>query len=196
MNFLFVNFIFFRFFAFYTFCTYYPCSRFLFRSLPYVYVSSVSSCTGAAVVATPQPTAIQQHHNDNSSRCIQQQQYVRVDQREATQASTHERASQVLPRASHVRVFYVFFFLILCCSVFVHKIQQDTRYIRGTAYSCVWRLWVVFLEHGGGALGIFKSPVCTFNTIKHGLLFSASHYFSFLSKRSGRRMPPAERSAL
>ena len=25
---------------------------------------------------------------------------------------------------------------------------------------------------------------------------SASHYFSFLSKRSGRRMPPAERSAL
>ena len=34
----------------------------------YVYVSSVSSCTRAAVVATPQPTAIQQHHNDNSSR--------------------------------------------------------------------------------------------------------------------------------
>ena len=25
---------------------------------------------------------------------------------------------------------------------------------------------------------------------------SASHYFSFLSKRSGRRMPPAKRSAL
>ena len=28
-------------------------------------------------------------------------------------------------------------------------------------YSCVWCLWVVFLEHGGGAPGIFKSPVCT-----------------------------------
>ena len=28
------------------------------------------------------------------------------------------------------------------------------------------------------------------------LLFVRSHYFSFLSKRSGRRMPPAERSAL
>ena len=28
------------------------------------------------------------------------------------------------------------------------------------------------------------------------LSLSASHYFSFLSKRSGRRMPPAERSAL
>ena len=42
---------------------YYPCSRFL-----YVYVSSVSSCTRAAVAATQQPTAIQQqHHNDNSS---------------------------------------------------------------------------------------------------------------------------------
>ena len=29
-----------------------------------------------------------------------------------------------------------------------------------------------------------------------GFSFSASHYFSFLSKRSGWRMPPAERSAL
>ena len=27
----------------------------------------------------------------------------------------------------------------------------------------MWRLCVVFLEHGGGALGIFKSPVCTYN---------------------------------
>ena len=30
-------------------------------------------------------------------------------------------------------------------------------------YSCVWGLWVVFLERGGEALGIFKSPVCTYN---------------------------------
>ena len=36
-----------------------------------VCVSLVSSCTNAAVVATPQPTAIQhQHHNNNSSRYI------------------------------------------------------------------------------------------------------------------------------
>ena len=32
-------------------------------------------------------------------------------------------------------------------------------------------------------------------TINHGTL-SASYYFSFLTKRSGRRMPPTERSAL
>ena len=55
-------------------------------------------------------------------------------------------------------------------------------------------VWVVSLEHGGGALGIFKSPVFAL-TIKHKPS-SASHYFSVLSKRSGRRMPPAERSAL
>ena len=62
-------------------------------------------------------------------------------------------------------------------------------------YSCVWRLWVIFLEHGGGALDIFTSPVCTYNQAWTFSL-SASHYFYFLSKRSGRRMPPAERSAL
>ena len=76
--------------------------------------------------------------------------------------------------------------------------MQDARYIHTYAvYSCVWRLWVVFLEHGGGALGIFKSPVCT-KSYNEAWTFSlsASHYFSFLSKRSGRRMPPAERSAL
>ena len=71
----------------------------------------------------------------------------------------------------------------------------NTRYQVHTyaVYSCVWRLWVVFLEHGGGALGIFKSPVWTYN---QAWTFSlpSSHYFSFLSKRSGRRMPPAERS--
>ena len=60
----------------------------------------------------------------------------------------------------------------------------------------MWRLWVVFLEHGGGGLGIFKSPVCTYNQAMD-FSFSASHScFSLLSKPSGRRMPPAERSAL
>ena len=74
--------------------------------------------------------------------------------------------------------------------------MQDTRYIHTySVYYCVWRLWVVFLEHGGGALGIFKSPVCTSNQVWTFSL-SASRYFSFLSKPSGRRMPPAERSAL
>ena len=61
--------------------------------------------------------------------------------------------------------------------------QQDTGYIRGT-YSCVWRLWVVFLEYGCGALGIFNSPAFTSNQSYDPL--SASHYFSFLSKRSKR----------
>ena len=75
---------------------------------------------------------------------------------------------------------------------------QDTRYtlyIRGILMTCVWRLWVVFLEHGGGALCIFKSPVCTYNQAWTFSL-SAPHYFYLLSKRNGRRVPPAERSAL
>ena len=67
------------------------------------------------------------------------------------------------------------------------------------------RMWrpSFFLKHGGGTLGIVKSPVCNYNlektTFNHGPL-SASHnlmyFFSFLSERSGRRRPPAERSAL
>ena len=72
------------------------------------------------------------------------------------------------------------------------RYQAQDRY---AIYSCVWRLWLVFLEHGGGVLAIFKSPVCTYNRAWTFSL-SASHYFCFLSKRSGRRMPPAERSAL
>ena len=32
-----------------------------------------------------------------------------------------------------------------------------------TLYIHTCGVWVVFLEHGGGALGIFKSPVCTYN---------------------------------
>ena len=81
--------------------------------------------------------------------------------------------------------------------LYIHrKYQIPGRYIHTYAVcSCVWRLWVVFLGHGGGALGIFKPSVCTYNQAWTFSL-SASHYFSFLSKRSGRRMPPAERSAL
>ena len=85
----------------------------------------------------------------------------------------------------------------VCPCRFVILATQESHKIPGAygVYSCVWRLCVVFLEHGGGALGIFKSPVCTYNQA-WTLSLSASHYFSFLSKRSGRRMPPAERSAL
>ena len=56
----------------------------------------------------------------------------------------------------------------------------------------VWCLWVVFLEHGGGALGIFKSPVCTYLQSNMDFSFPASHHFSFLSKRSGLRRPQSE----
>ena len=74
-------------------------------------------------------------------------------------------------------------------------IANATKYQVHTRYTHACGVWVVFLEHGGGALGIFKSPVSTY---KQAWTFplSASHYFSFQSKRSGRRMPPAERSAL
>ena len=75
-------------------------------------------------------------------------------------------------------------------------IANATRYqVHTTRYTHACGVCVVFLEHGGGALGIFKSPVFTYNQAWTFSL-SASHYFSFLSKRSGRRMPPAERSAL
>ena len=70
-----------------------------------------------------------------------------------------------------------------------------TRYQVHTRSAHACGVWVVFLEHGGGALGIFKSPVCTYNQA-WTFSSSTSNYFSFLSKRSGRRMPPAERSAL
>ena len=75
---------------------------------------------------------------------------------------------------------------------YVRTCMHNTRY----THACGVCLWVVFLGHGCGALGIFKSPVCTYNQA-WACSLSASHYFSFLlSKRSGRRMPPAERSAL
>ena len=49
------------------------------------------------------------------------------------------------------------------------KIAIHTRY----THAC--GVWVVFLEHGGGALGIFKSPVCTYLRSNHGPL-SASRF--------------------
>ena len=36
-------------------------------------------------------------------------------------------------------------------------------YIAHTRYAHACGVWVVFLEYGGGALGIFKSPVYTYN---------------------------------
>ena len=85
--------------------------------------------------------------------------------------------------------------------IYIHrKYKIPGAYIRGTLIlrvrTCGWRLWVVFLEHGGGALGLFISPVRTYLQSSRDLSLSASHYFSFLSKRSGRRIPPAERTAL
>ena len=62
---------------------------------------------------------------------------------------------------------------------------QDTRFIQTHAiYSCVWRLWVVFLGHGGGALSIFKSPACIYNQVWTFSL-SASHYLSWASVAGG-----------
>ena len=69
-----------------------------------------------------------------------------------------------------------------------HKLRDRCVYIANTryqvhtyaVYSCVWRLWGVFLEHGGGALGIFKSPVSTYNQSWTFVRFT----FSFLSKRA------------
>ena len=55
----------------------------------------------------------------------------------------------------------------------------------------------IFLEHGGGDFGIFKSPFFAPTTTREPL--STSHdvfIFFFLSERSARRMPPAERGAL
>ena len=66
--------------------------------------------------------------------------------------------------------------------------QQNTKYIRGI-YSCVSRLSCI---PGVRLRGSWHSQVASFHlqSHNHGPL-SASHCFSFLSKRSGRRMPPA-----
>ena len=54
----------------------------------------------------------------------------------------------------------------------------NTRYqvLFYAVYSSMWRPGC-FLEHGGGALGTLKSPVCTCTISHHGPL-SATHYIS------------------
>ena len=103
-----------------------------------------------------------------------------------------------------------------CCAFyfFAHTTYQKNKlstnptwgmYVRQPpAMRHMWRPSCFLLNHGGGALGNIKSPVCNYDNNKktifnHGPL-SASHsnlmYFSFLSERIGRRRSPAERSAL
>ena len=60
---------------------------------------------------------------------------------------------------------------------------QDTRCIH-PRFTHACGLWVVLLEHGGGALGIFKSPICTYN---QSWPFVRFPLFLSLSKRNGRR---------
>ena len=100
------------------------------------FVCSVSSCTRAAVVvATPQPTAIQlQNRNNNSSTYIYTVRVLRPCRPETRQASTRERASQVLlPRASHVRVFYVCYFphsfFVVPSSFIIRKANRQQQII-------------------------------------------------------------------
>ena len=58
------------------------------------------------------------------------------------------------------------FVVLATKALYSHKLRDRHMYIHrkhmipGTyaVYSCVWRLWIVFLGHGVGALGIFKSP--------------------------------------
>ena len=67
------------------------------------------------------------------------------------------------------------------------RYQVHTRYTHGVASGLFsWSMAARLLAFSSRQFAL---------TINHGPLF-ASHYFSFLSKRSGRRMPPAERSAL
>ena len=71
--------------------------------------------------------------------------------------------------------------------------QQDTTYIRGilmcvVSEGCFPASWRRGSSHFEVASFHVRSSM--------DFSFPASHYFSFLSKRSGRRMPPAERSAL
>ena len=61
------------------------------------------------------------------------------------------------------------------------------------AYTHACGAWVVLSSMVAGFLAFSRRQFAL--TISH-IPLSASHYFSFLSKRSGRRMPPAERSAL
>ena len=71
--------------------------------------------------------------------------------------------------------------------------QQDTRYIRGILTLMRVASGLFFWSMEAGLLAFSRDQFAL--AIDHEPL-SASHYFSFLSKRSGRRMPPAKRSAL
>ena len=75
--------------------------------------------------------------------------------------------------------------------MFTSQMQQETRYIRGILMRVASGLFCWSMAAG---LLAFSSRQFAL-TINHEPL-SASHYFSFLSKGSGWRMPPAERSAL
>ena len=70
--------------------------------------------------------------------------------------------------------------------IYIANTQQDTRYIRAI---------LLRVASVGCFPGAWRWGSWHFQVIKHGPL-SASHYFSFLSKRSGRRMSPRERIAL
>ena len=72
-------------------------------------------------------------------------------------------------------------------------LHRKCKEIPGTfaVYSCVWRLF-----SGSMAVGLLAFSSRQFALpINHEPL-SASQYFSFLNERSGRRVLPAERSAL
>ena len=84
-------------------------------------------------------------------------------------------------------------------------------YVRAATARDAKRMWCAscfLLKHGGGTLGnkyqVTSLELTTIiikkQTISHHGPLSASHsslmYFSFLDERSGRRRPPAERSAL
>ena len=77
-------------------------------------------------------------------------------------------------------------------------VGRECRLLPSTVCSCMWRPGV-FLEHGGGTLDMIK--VASFaRTVSRGPSPASRNLFcvycSFLSPRSGLRMPPAERSAL
>ena len=78
--------------------------------------------------------------------------------------------------------------------IFTSQMQQDTRHIPYAVNSRVWRLGCF---SGAWRRGSWHFQVASLHFLQsimnHFVRFTL---FSFLSKRSGRRMPPAERSAL
>ena len=100
---------------------YYPCSRFL-----YVYVSSVSSCTRAAVAATQQPTAIQQqHHNDNSSSSTS----VSTRGRQRKQARMKEQVKCCREPAMYEYFMFLSSFFVVPSSFIVRKANRQKQLI-------------------------------------------------------------------